>query len=68
VDGRYVRLDGPHADEQRRRGVPVGPAVRDQVGDAALGRGQLAAGSFRHDPPQFALYLREQWPVGKFRR
>ena len=43
VDGRDMCLDGPHADEQCGRGVPVGCARRDQVGDPPLGGGQLAA-------------------------
>ena len=63
VDGGDVRLDGPHADEQRRRGVPVGRAGRDQAGDPPLGRGQLAAGPFRGHPRQLPLDLGEQRPV-----
>jgi len=58
-----MRLDGPHADEQRRRGVPVGRAGRDQVGHAPLGGGQLRAGSFGGHPRQFFFDCGQQRPV-----
>ena len=48
-------LDGSHADEQLGRGVAVGGAGGDQVGDALLGRGQLGAGPCRRDTRQLVL-------------
>src|SRR5215208_4601959 len=44
IDVGEMRLDGPVADEERRRDLPVRPPLGDERGDPLLGGGQPAVG------------------------
>jgi len=58
-----TRRGSPDADEQRRRGDPVGRAARDQVSHPPLSGGQLVAGPFGDHARQLSFDLGQQRPV-----
>ena len=68
--GRWRRrgLDGAHADEQGRRGVPVGRAGRDQFGDAFGAVSSLPDRRARYvASPARSAVSSGRWPISKAR-